>query len=290
MVVAGGRRRIGDAEVGPIGLGGARWSLTDCPDELLAVETLCAAWDRGISVIDTAPAYTTPTHPGHNEELIGRVLRRVRPPGVFLVTKAGHAREQGSFHIDGRPQTIHRQCRESLARLGAQQIDLYLLHWPDPTVDLADSVGALADLRDQGLVRMVGVCNVDRNQLETARAVTDIAAVQNRFSLLDQDNRSVVTECAAAGVAHLCYSPLGGPAGAHSTLGGIPEVRRVAESHGATVHQIALAWVLAASPVTIPVVGAGRPDSIRAAADAVGIALSENEFDLLTGAPGRDGR
>lgn len=284
-------RRIAGTEVGAIGLGGARWSLTDRPDERLAVETLCTAIDLGITLIDTAPAYTTPTHPAHNEELIGRVLSRVRPSGLFLVTKGGHTRDGLSgFPIDGRPRTLHRQCRESLTRLGVDEIDLYLLHWPDPAVDLAESVGALAQLREQGLVRSVGVCNVDRTQLAVARSVTDIAAVQNRFSLLDRDNQAVVTDCAAAGIAHLCYSPLGGPVGARATLESLPAVRRIARRHGATVQQIALAWILAGAPVTLPIVGAGRPQSIRDAVDATRIMLSDKEFDMLTAIPSRHAR
>jgi aryl-alcohol dehydrogenase-like predicted oxidoreductase len=282
-------RRIGGRPVGAVGIGGARWSLTDHPDEDAAVETLCAALDLGVTVIDTAPAYTTPTHPAHNEELIGRVLRRLCPPDVFVITKGGHYRDGATaFPIDGRPETIHRQCRESLTRLGVDQIDLYLLHWPDPAVDLAQSVGALGELRDQGLARMVGVCNVDREQLATARTVTEIAAVQNRLSVLAPQNLPVLADAAAAGIAHLCYSPLGGPAGAHAALAATEPVIQIAQQRQATVQQIAVAWLLALSPVTIPLVGAGRPASVADAVAAARIVLTRDEVATIEAAVAAD--
>jgi aryl-alcohol dehydrogenase-like predicted oxidoreductase len=278
-------RRIGESGVSAVGIGGARWSLTDHPDEDTAVETLCAALDLGITVIDTAPAYTTPTHPAHNEELIGGVLDRLGRPDVFVVTKGGHYRDGATaFPIDGRPETIHRQCRESLARLRMDRIDLYLLHWPDPAVDLAQSVGALAELREQGLVRMVGVCNVGRDQLATARAVTEIDAVQNRLSVVAPQNLPVLADAAAAGIAHLCYSPLGGPGGARTALAGIEPVVAVARERAATVHQIAIAWLLALATVTIPLVGAGRPRSVADAVAAARIVLTPDELTAITAA------
>lgn len=274
-LAATGARMIGDSAVSPLGLGGARWSLTDHPDEDLATRTLRLALDLGITLIDTAPAYTTPWHRSHNEELIGRVLADLPRRDVFLVTKAGHYRDGAhGFPIDGRPETIKRQCRSSLTSLGVDEIDLYLLHWPDPVVPLADSVGALADLRDQGLVRMIGVSNVDLGQLAEARSVTAIAAVENRLSILDQRGMDVLRECATVGISHLCYSPLGGPAGAGSGLAALPDLAQIAQEHGATAHQIAIAWLLGLSPGAIPIVGAGRPDSVRQALEAAGIQLA----------------
>ena len=284
------QRSIGSRAVSAVGLGGARWSLTDAPDEERAARTLFAALDAGVTLIDTARAYTTSTHPAHNEELIARLLTgRGDRDRVLLATKGGHYRDGAGFSIDARPRTLHAHCRESLARLGVEQLDLYLLHWPDPQVPLTESVGALAELREQGLVAMVGVCNVSLDQLTEARRVTRIDAVQNSYSPLRTGDRAVVDECATAGIAYLSYSPLGGPGGARELAGALPAFAAVAERHEVTAHQIAFAWLLARSPVLIPIVGAGRPDSIRAAADAANLTLSPAELAELSIAVRRHG-
>lgn len=284
------QRLIGSRAVSAVGLGCARWSLTDSPDEELAARTLLAGLDAGVTLIDTARAYTTPTHPAHNEELLARLLPgRVDRDRILLATKGGHYRDGTGFPIDARPQTLHTHCRESLSRLGAERLDLYLLHWPDPHVPLAESVGALAELREEGLVAMVGVCNVSLDQLTEARRVTRIDAVQNTYSPLRTGDRAVVDECTTAGIAYLSYSPLGGPDGAGKMAEALPAFAIAAERYEVTVHQIAFAWLLAQSQALIPIVGAGRPDSIKAAAEAAKLALTPGDLAELSTAVARHG-
>lgn len=261
-------RRIGQHLISAVGLGGARWALAPTPDTDLATSTLRAAIEVGVTIVDTAPAYTTFSHPGLGEELIGRVLRdALRAGEVLVTTKGGHWRDGNSFQIDARPHVLHRQCRESLTRLRVDVIDLYLLHWPDPKIELEESVGALSELRDQGLVRMVGVCNVSAEQLRRARSVSRIEAVQNRFSLLDSSDRSVLSACMESGIAYLAYSPLGGPTGSRS-LSRLSSLCAVASQLGVSVQQVCLAWLLAQAPDLVPIVGAGSPASIESAASA----------------------
>jgi pyridoxine 4-dehydrogenase len=236
----------------------------------------------GVTFVDTAPAYTSRDRPALGEELIGQVIGpSARRGEVVVATKGGHWRHGDDFPIDARPVVLHRQCRESLVRLGVDAIDLYLLHWPDPAVPLEESVGTLGELREQGLVRMVGVCNVDLEQLERARAVTDIDAVQNRFSPLDGSDRAVLDACAAEGTAYLAYSPLGGPAGSQSIAAQLPRFAAAAERASVSVQEICFAWLLAQAPNLVPIAGAGSPASIAAAAHATTIELAPPVLEEL---------
>lgn len=294
-------RTVGSRAVSAIALGTARWALVEDPDETLARQTVHAALDAGITLVDTAPAYTPPGVQAYAERLVGRVLRERggSADGVLVSTKGGHYRDGATFPIDGRPETIRRQCRESLAALGVDRIGLYLLHWPDPAVPLAESVGALAELRDRGLVEHVGLCNVDLGQLRTARAETRVDAVQNPFSALSTAGQDVLDECAAAGIAHLAYSPLGGPAGATSLGTRLPAFASVAQELGVTEHgvteqgvteqgvtaqEVALAWLLAHSPVLVPLIGAGRPERVAAAVRAGRLVLDPGQRSRLDAA------
>jgi aryl-alcohol dehydrogenase-like predicted oxidoreductase len=270
-----------------IALGGARWSLGAAPDERSARETLLAALEAGVRVIDTAPAYTTPPFASHNEHLIGAVLHRhALRDQVQLITKCGHTRDlAGAFHVDARPETIATECRASLTALRREQIDLYLLHWPDPAVPLVESVGALVELRDTGLVAGIGVCNVSASQLNELLASIGIDAVENRLSLLAPADLPTVEECERAGVVYLAYSPLGGPKGAAWLAGQAPDtvLGSIAADHGVTPQQIAVAWLLGRSPAVVAIIGAGRPESITAAVRAAELTLSGDQLVELSG-------
>src|SRR5256714_11664732 len=182
-------RRIGDWDVGAIGLGAAGLSVADPPAEADAVETIAAALDAGVSLIDTAACYV-PHHEaqGHNEALIAKAVAgwagdRDR---VLVASKGGIRRiRTEAFEVDyltdARPDAIRRDCDDSLAALGAHPIGLYQLHAPDPAVPFEETVGALRDLKQAGKVRMVGLCNVSIEQIEAARVIVEIASVQNRF-------------------------------------------------------------------------------------------------------------
>jgi aryl-alcohol dehydrogenase-like predicted oxidoreductase len=153
-------RKLGDAEVFPIGLGGMPMSLSGRPPEDRAIRTIHAALDAGVDLIDTADAYSADDKDiGHNERLIAKALRG-RRDGVLIATKGGHTRTPGGgWELDGRPEHIKRACEASLKALDTDRIDLYQYHRPDPDVPYAETIGAFKELQDEGKVRWVGISN-----------------------------------------------------------------------------------------------------------------------------------
>ena len=254
-----------------IGLGCMR-----LPDEL-ADETIAAAVDAGVTLFDTARAY------GENERIVARALRRCGAEGhARIVSKGGMSRNDGAWIPDGRAKTIHADCEASLVALDGLPIDVYLLHAPDPRTPWRTSVRALARLADEGLVRSVGVSNVNRAQLDEALELAPIAAVEVALSLLDVRalRGGVVERCEEAGIAVIAHSPLGGPRRAGSLARREPLVE-VARARGATWAEVALAWVLQLSPVVTAIPGARTPEAARSAAHAAGLVLEPDEIELL---------
>lgn len=276
-------RRIGSSTVSAIGLGCASLSLSPdlAADPARAEAVVRAALDSGVTLLDTATAYTTADERNHNEKLIGRVLSRMpfadRP---FISSKGGHCRRGPDFPIDARPGALKEGCEASLLALQVEVIDLYSLHWPDAEVPIEDSVGALRDLQLAGKIREVGLSNVTIDQLGRARQVTHIASVQNRFSIFDTSNRDVVAACERDGVAFLAHSPLGGSARAASVSAADPIVTVAAEL-GLSTAQAGLAWLLTVSPALIVVVGATRPETARGAAAAMSLRLTADDLRRL---------
>jgi aryl-alcohol dehydrogenase-like predicted oxidoreductase/predicted kinase len=216
------------------------------PDERLD-EVVAAAADAGITVFDTARAYG-------NEAALAAALRRAGADArARVVTKGGMARPGGAWVPDGRAKTIRADCEASLTALDGLAVDLFLLHTPDPRTSWATSVRALARLADEGLVRRVGVCNVNRRQLDEALELAPVAAVQVALSRFDDRavRGGVLGRCEELGLALIAHSPLGGP----------KRARR--EDAGE-----ALGWLLGLSPVVVPIPGAARPETARAAARA----------------------
>lgn len=204
------------------------------------------ARELGIDFFDTADSY--------GPEVSEVLLREALSPydDVVIATKGGLTRQgPGRWSRNCRPGYLRSACEASLRRLGVEQIDLYQLHTVDPSVPLEDSVGALLDLRAEGKIRHIGVCNVSRSELERALAVAPIVCVQNRFSLADRSSLEIVEACERNGIAFVAWAPLGkgALAGSGRTL------TRIAADLGATSAQIALAWVLHVSPAIIPIPG-----------------------------------
>jgi aryl-alcohol dehydrogenase-like predicted oxidoreductase len=234
------------------------------------VATIDAAVEAGMTVFDTARAYEG------GEELLARALRgRER---TRIVTKGGMARPDGTWVPDGRAQTIRADCEASLAALDGLPLDLYLLHTPAPRTPWRTSVRALARLVEDGLVPRVGVCNVNRAQLDEAVELAPIAAVQVGISVFDDRalRGGVVGRCAELGIAVIAHSPLGGPRrvrrlARHEALG------EIARDHGATPAEVALAWVLGLGANVVAVPGARRPEAARSAARAVMLELTDEE-------------
>ena len=276
-------RRLADAEVFPIGYGGMPISVSGRPDERQAIETIHAALDAGVNLIDTADAYCLEEREmGHNERLIAKALRG-RRDGVIVATKAGHVRPGGGWALDGRPEHIRAACEASLKALDTDRIDLYQYHRPDPDVPYAETVGAFKELQDEGKVRWIGLSNCTVAQLEEVLGIAEIVSVQNQLSL-DYTQPLHNGELAAAterGLAFLPWSPLGGISSAADSAGNVDPVRAAADAHGVSPQQVALAWLLSLSPSVIPIPGARRAESIVDSLHAVELELSPDELDAI---------
>ncbi|GAB6940124.1 aldo/keto reductase [Isoptericola variabilis] len=282
-------RTIGSQPVSAIGLGGMPMSIEGRPDEERSIATVHAALDAGVTLVDTADAYHLHADEvGHNEELIARALRSWGgdASAVLVATKGGHLRPgDGSWTQDGRPEHLKKAAKESARRLGVEAIGLYQFHRPDPAVPYAESVGALAELLDEGLIVQAGISNASVAQIDEANEVLGgrLASVQNQFSPAFRSSLVELEHCASLGVAFLPWSPLGGirRAGevgtAHAAFG------RVAEAHGVSPQQVTLAWELALAPVVVPIPGASRPASIEDSARAVDLVLTADELAELSG-------
>ena len=266
-----------------------RLSTDEARDEELAVATIAAAVDAGVTVFDTARAYGHgPEELGHNERLLARVLRETGAAGrARIVTKGGMARTGGGWIPDGRAKAIRADCDASLEALDGLPIDLYLIHAPDLRTPWTTSVRALARLADEGVVRSVGVANVNRRQLDEALEHAPIAAVQVALSPLDDSalRGGVLERCVEQGISLIAHSPLGGPRRAGSIVRQQALVE-AAERVGATPAEVALAWLLELSPGVVAIPGARRPETARSAARAAALELDEASRAILAGAFG----
>jgi aryl-alcohol dehydrogenase-like predicted oxidoreductase len=279
-------RRIGPREVSAIGLGAMPMSVRDHNDPELAYATVAAAVEAGVTLIDTADAYSRDeAELGHNEELVAEALRRVGATDTVLVaTKGGHTRRGTEWHLDGSPEHLFRACRESLRRLGVERIGLYQHHRPDPRVPYAETLGALRQLHDEGLIEMAGLSNADAAQIRQGHEVLGgaLTAVQNEYSPRFRSSEPEIDLCAQLGLAFLAWSPLGGMAEATELGERWRPFADVAGRHGVSPQQVALAWELARSGCLIPIPGASRPESVRDSVAAVHLHLDEDDLALLS--------
>ena len=277
-------RRIGDLTFDcSIGFGAMHLSGAGSPSESTAMTILDAAHGAGIRLFDTADAYcTNASDTGHNERLLGRWLRLRRPAGAIIATKGGHIRDEaGAWKVDGRPEHLVRACDASLLALGVDIIDLYHFHRPDPTVPYAESLGALARLREAGKVQRVGVSNACVRQIAEAAAICSIVSVQNELSPDFRSSLPEVEICESRGLAFLAWGPLGGARRA-ARLGG--RFAEVAAAHRVSPQQVALAWELALSPCVMPIPGASRGQNVIDSAAATLLELTSDEVAHLSGA------
>lgn len=284
------QRRLGPdgPMVSAIGLGGMYMSITGRPDEAQAIRTIHAAIEAGMTLIDTADVYCLDeADVGHNERLIAKALALKGRGAVLVATKGGLRRPKGAWTRDARPEHLAEACDASLAALGVETIELYQLHAPDPTVPFAESVGALKRLRDAGKVRRVGLSNVSAAELAEAQRIVPIASVQNRWNPSHRapEHDGVLAACETAGVAFLPYSPFGGASGAQA-LGSMRGLAAEAERRGMSPHRLVLAWMLAKSPVVIPIPGARREQSVRDSAAAGDLTLGAEEIPAIEAAFG----
>jgi aryl-alcohol dehydrogenase-like predicted oxidoreductase len=232
------------------------------------------AVELGVTLIDTADSYG----PEVSETLVAEALHPY-PDGLVVATKAGFTRRgPNRWTPNGRPEHLRTACEASLRRLRLQRIDLFYLHTVDPAVPLEESLGALAELQRAGKIRHVGVSNVDEEQLARARAVVDVAAVQNRFSLGERGSEPVVRACEREGTPFVAWAPLG--KGFFARAGG--RVAAVARRHGATPGQVALAWLLRYSLTTIPIPGTSTVAHLEENVAALELELTDEEVAELT--------
>ena len=267
----------GELEVRRLGFGAMQitgdgiWGPPEDHDESIA--TLRRAVDLGINLIDTADSYG----PDISEELIAEALHPY-PEDLVIATKGGLTRTgPGQWPRDARPEHLREACEGSLRRLRVDRIDLYQLHSPDPKVPIEESVGTLKELQEEGKVRLIGVSNVSTAELETAREIVSVVSVQNRFNLEDRASEDVLARCEELGLAFIPWYPLA--AGALADPGG--PVSEIAEVHGATAPEIALAWLLARSEVMLPIPGTSSVEHLEDNIAAAEIELSDDELAQL---------
>lgn len=236
-----------------------------------ALRLLRQAVDLGVELFDTADAYG----PDECERLVAEALHPYRD--LVVATKGGlRRRGPGRWSRDGRPDHLKAACVESLRRLRVDCIELYQLHAVDPDVPVEESLGALADLRAEGRIRRIGICNVDAGVLERALATVPLVSVQNRFSVADRSSAEVLERCEALGIAFLAWAPL-----AKGYLARAGRLGRMAAGRPATPAQLALAWVLARSPVALPIPGTASPAHLEENVGATGVWLDAHDVDAL---------
>jgi aryl-alcohol dehydrogenase-like predicted oxidoreductase len=285
-------RSIGGRSVSAIGLGGMPMSIEGRPDRERSIATIHAALDAGVTLIDTADAYHQfADEVGHNEELIAEALRSYGgdTSGVLVATKGGHLRPgDGSWTKDGRPEYLKEAAKASAKRLGVDAIGLYQFHRPDPDVPYGDSVGAIRDLLDEGVIELAGISNANPDQIREANDILGgrLVSVQNQFSPRFRSSLPELELCAELGIAFLPWSPLGGISLARSgELGAeYSAFQEIADAHGVSPFRVTLAWELALAPVVVPIPGASRPESITDSAQASELTLTADEVARLSAA------
>lgn len=270
----------GDLEVSRLGFGAMRitgagvWGEPEDPQT--ARHLLRRVIDSGINLIDTADSYG----PEVSETLIAESLHPY-PENLVIATKGGFERSgPGRWEAACRPERLKRCCEASLRRLRLEQIDLYQLHTVDPKVPIEDSIGALAELQDEGKIRHIGVSNVSGEELERARRIAPVVSVQNRYNLADRAGDEVLRGCERDGLGFLPWFPLA--AGDLAKPGG--PVDEIARAHHATASQVALAWLLGTSPVMLPIPGTSSIAHFEENLEGAELELSDAELEALAGA------
>lgn len=267
-------------------LGMGCWPIAGHVDELepgQAERTVHAALDAGIRLFDTARAYcpagSGERGPGFGERQLAAALRSWRGDRdeVVVATKVVSGRDDaGRWIRDGRPEAVRAWAQEACANLEVDHLDLLQSHAVDPDVPWAETVGALAELRTEGLVREVGISNVSAAQVREAAGIVDLASVQNETNPAGVDTE-VLALCGERGITFLPYSPFGGPGGAARLGERHPALATVAQRHGVSPHRVCLAWLRSLDPVVLPIPAATRPATIRDSAAAADLHLTEED-------------
>jgi pyridoxine 4-dehydrogenase len=273
---AAGTLKLGDLTVNRYGFGAMRVAGADIwgePKDPAAMRKLLArAFELGHNFIDTADSYG----PDVSENLIAAALHPY-PKELVIATKGGLTRpSRHRWDENGRPEHLRSALDGSLQRLRLERIDLYQLHAPDPKVPYAESLGTLAELQRAGKIRHLGISNVDARQLDVARRIAPVVSVQNEYNIENRESDDVLAACEKAGIAFIPWYPIGAGRALRSA-----KLKRVAARLGATPAQIALAWLLARSPVMLPIPGTGSMAHLEENAAAAAIMLTPQDMAEL---------
>ncbi|MGW5681019.1 aldo/keto reductase [Nonomuraea sp. NPDC003754] len=268
----------GDLDVTRIGFGAMR--LADAAiwhgpaDRANALAVLRRAVELGVNFVDTSDAYSL----GANEELIAEALHPYADD-LVIATKAGVTRPSPEAWVPlGRPEHLKQQAELSLRRLRRDRIDLFYLHRVDPQVPLADQIGALAELRQEGKIRHIGLSEVSVGQLVEASAIAPVAAVQNMYNLATREHEDVVDYAEKEGIAFVPFFPIA--TGDHARRDS--PLATVAAEAGATPAQVALAWLLRRSPTMVPIPGTSSPAHLEENVGALRVSLTDAQYDRLS--------
>src|SRR5215204_7095576 len=263
----------GDRVVNRLGFGAMRLTgrgiLGEPEDPEEARRVLRRAVELGVNLIDTADSYG----PEVSERLIAEALHPY-PDDLVIATKGGLTRPGGRWVPDGRPEHLREAREGSLKRLKVERIDLYQLHRPDPRIVFEDSVWALAQLRDEGKIRHVGLSNVGVRELEIALDIVPVASVQNRYNLSDRSSEAILQACEREEIGFLPWDPLA--AGRLARPGG--RLDEIASHHGVTPSQVALAWLLKHSPAMVPIPGTSSVSHLEENVAAAALELTDDEM------------
>jgi len=265
----------GDLTVNRLGFGAMRitgpgiWGYP--PDRDRAREALRRAVALDVTFIDTADSYG----PEVSEKLIAETLYPY-PENLVIATRGGLTRPgPGQWVPDGRPEHLRQACEGSLARLRLDRIDLYQFHRPDPKVPIAESIGALAELKDEGKIRHIGVSNFSEDQLREGMRVAPVVSVQNRYNVVDRSSEAMVDLCEQEMLVFLPWAPI-------EETGTSPAILSAARRHGVSERQVVLAWLLARSPQMLPIPGSGSPEHVEQNIAAASIDLWPDEIKAIT--------
>jgi aryl-alcohol dehydrogenase-like predicted oxidoreductase len=273
---AAGSIKLGELTVNRLGYGAMRVAGPDIwgePKDRAAMRKLLVrAFELGHTFFDTADSYG----PDVSEILIAEALHPY-PKDLVIGTKGGLTRpSRHRWDENGRPQHLRRAVDESLRKLKVERIDLYQFHAPDPAVPYAESIGALAEVQRAGKIRHLGISNVDLRQLETARRIAPIVSVQNEYNIENRESDDVLAACEKAGIAFLPWYPIGAGRALRSA-----KLKRVAARLKATPAQVALAWLLARSPVMLPIPGTSSMAHLEENAAAAALRLAPQDMTEL---------
>lgn len=286
-------RTIGQFPVSPLGYGAMPLSMGGNvrPSPEQAIATVQAALESGITLIDTADIYAPSWDTiGHNERLLARAFRELggRPDGVVVATKGGITRGEGeTWGRDGSPEHLRSAVRRSMEALEVEAIDLYYWHRPDRGRLYAEVIETFAALRQNGLIREIGISNANIEEIQVAIDVLGeggLAAVQNEFSpSFHHTSRPEMEFCAEHGIAFLAWSPLGGTHGGATSIGQrFPVIAEIARAHEVSPQRVTLAWELSLGDHVVPIPGASRPESIRDSAQAMNLSLTQEELARIS--------